>query len=518
MQVSTKTAIAYCRVSYSDQVEGTSLDSQERICREYAVRQGLEIRAVFVERGESAKTADRTELNRAIAFCRRNHINFLIVYKLDRFTRNQEDHVMVRAVLRQYGTDLRSATEPIDDTPTGRMMEGILSAFSQFDNDMRTERTTQGMLERVKQGVWVWPEPLGYYRPTRGGNIVPDPAIAPLIRLTFEEYSKGIFSHARLASFLAARGLRARRGGRPTANLVRSILLNPIYCGIIKVWDRKFNGSFEPIVSRELFDACQPTRKKESLHPDPRTHNNSLFPLRGLLVCTECNRSLTGSQSRGGSGIYHPYYHHHFRDCSKSRSIPKDKLEDLFVEYLRTLTINPGAAESLREYLMDAWSERQRNRGQLEAVTRREITTLEGERQRVFELHRKSVYTDHDFQQQKHAIEEQIKQKSLLLQDRADSELNFKQALRTCLERASNPAQTWLESEKNYEFRLLFQRQVFRGRVHFDGERLRTADLGLIYQLSEAFQTDKKCMVDLMTRGWNQLEKELKEWDYLASL
>ena len=138
-------------MSSTEQVENTSLESQERLCKEYAKREEIDILTVFVERGESAKTADRTEFKNAINFCvnKKNEVNYFIVYKLDRFARNQTDHVSVQAILKKLGVSLRSATERIDETPMGRVTEGILSVFAEFDNNVRTERSKGGMMENV---------------------------------------------------------------------------------------------------------------------------------------------------------------------------------------------------------------------------------------------------------------------------------------------------------------------------------------------------------------------------------
>src|SRR5713226_401603 len=114
---SYKTGILYCRVYSKEQIENTSLESQERDCREYATKNNILILDVYVDKGESAMTADRTEFIKAISFCtnKKNKVDYFIVYKLDRFARNQDDHVMVRAKLKHSGTELRSVTEPIDD-------------------------------------------------------------------------------------------------------------------------------------------------------------------------------------------------------------------------------------------------------------------------------------------------------------------------------------------------------------------------------------------------------------------
>src|SRR3989344_6937535 len=124
----------------------------------------------------------------------KNGMSFFIVYKLDRFARNQEDHISTRALLKRFGTELLSATEPISPNPVGKAMEGMLAVFAEFDNNVRTERSTNGMIERLKQGIWVWAAPIGYYRPRSSANIEPDKNAAPYIRLAFEEYAKGGYS------------------------------------------------------------------------------------------------------------------------------------------------------------------------------------------------------------------------------------------------------------------------------------------------------------------------------------
>lgn len=261
----SKKGIIYCRVSSTEQVDGTSLDSQQRICIEYASKLGIEVEAIFVEKGESAKTANRTEFQKAIALCcnKKNKIDYFIVYKVDRFARNQDDHAIVRANLKRYGTELRSATEPINETPTGRLMESVMAGFAEFDNSNRTERCKGGMVEKVKSGVWVWQAPLGYYRPYQGSNITPDTAVAPLIKMLFEEYAKGTYTYKSLAAHVYKNGLTTKLGKAPCMQLVEKVLKNPIYYGTIKVFGLEVKGSFEPIISEELFIKCQKGYKKK---------------------------------------------------------------------------------------------------------------------------------------------------------------------------------------------------------------------------------------------------------------
>src|SRR3989344_7108230 len=120
-----KSGVIYCRVSSQEQVSGTSLAMQERVCREYAVREHIDVVACYVEEGESAKTTQRTEFQKALLFCsdKKHPVDYFIVHKLDRFARDLGGHTATQIVLKRYGTKLRSASEQIDETPAGRMME-----------------------------------------------------------------------------------------------------------------------------------------------------------------------------------------------------------------------------------------------------------------------------------------------------------------------------------------------------------------------------------------------------------
>ena len=153
-QNQNKKAIIYCRVSTKEQVEGTSLDAQDSICRKYAERSGFEILKLFREEGESAKTADRTQLLKMMDFALKNYkeINSLIIYKVDRLARNAADYADIKRYFSKLNIRVYSATENIDNTPWGRFAETMLAGWSQFDNEVRAERSRNGMIGAIKEG------------------------------------------------------------------------------------------------------------------------------------------------------------------------------------------------------------------------------------------------------------------------------------------------------------------------------------------------------------------------------
>lgn len=119
-------AVLYCRVSSKEQTKSPSLPMQEASCREFRERHDWEVERAFIERGESAKTADRTELQRMLTFCRRHRkrVDVVVVYNLNRSARNAGDHHAVRGIFRSLGITLPSVTEHIDDSPGGKIGRG----------------------------------------------------------------------------------------------------------------------------------------------------------------------------------------------------------------------------------------------------------------------------------------------------------------------------------------------------------------------------------------------------------
>jgi site-specific DNA recombinase len=119
----TRFSRIYVRVSTKEQTENFSLPTQLRACEEYCRRQGYEVLDV-------------------------------VVFNLTRFARDKYDHFALRSHLQSLGISLRSATEPIDDTSTGKLMQRVLAAFAQFDNDVRCDRTRAGMKAALELGRW----------------------------------------------------------------------------------------------------------------------------------------------------------------------------------------------------------------------------------------------------------------------------------------------------------------------------------------------------------------------------
>jgi DNA invertase Pin-like site-specific DNA recombinase len=307
--------VIYCRVSSKEQVEGTSLQSQEAACRDFAKAKNIKVLRVFVEQGESAKFADRTQLVELIDFCRtsKGGVQVLIVWKVDRFARNVADHYSVKATLAKHGVGVVSVTEPIDANPEGRLMETILAGFAQFDNDIRAIRTVQGMRRKIKDGIPPWGPPMGYVSAQARGEkkTMPDktdPRTFALLQKAWREYATGAYTRAEIGRRMLSWGLAGAHGRAFGPETLYRLFTNPYYAGIlIDPWDgSEHEGRHVPMVSRAEFAQVQQVihRRNKSVrhqkeHPD--------FPLRGSVRCTECLHYMTSEFSQGRTRRY-AYY------------------------------------------------------------------------------------------------------------------------------------------------------------------------------------------------------------------
>ncbi|MBL4707400.1 MAG: recombinase family protein [Flavobacteriales bacterium] len=157
-------AIIYTRVSSPDQMLNASIGTQKRLCKEYAENKSYPILDYFGETSESAKTDERKEFQRMVAYAKKNkRVRYILVYEIDRFSRTGIGGAAISDQLSKLGVILISITQGVDSsTPHGQFHQSIFFVFSQYDNEMRRQRTVTGLRERLKQGYWPFVMPRGY--------------------------------------------------------------------------------------------------------------------------------------------------------------------------------------------------------------------------------------------------------------------------------------------------------------------------------------------------------------------
>lgn len=487
-------AVIYCRVSTKEQTKNLSLPAQRKACAQFCESQGWQVDRVFVERGESAKTRDRTELKRLMDHCRKNRgrLEVVVVYSLDRLARSNHDHFVIRAFLAGLGVTLRSVSQPIDESPTGKLMEGVLAAIAQFDNDLRAEKTSLGMKEALKRGRWTFPAPLGYRnvrRPDGTKTIEPDPERAPLVRRAFELFASGLYTKREVLDQMTTSGLRTKRGRKVGLQSFGYMLKHPLYAGRIRndAWGIDVVGDFEPIVDEHTFYRVQAILRDSKAAGKRHRRHNPDFPLRRFVRCGVCEKPLTGGWSRSKTGKRYAYY-----NCPKCQGVSarKEDLEERFLELLDNLKPKPEYLEALRESVLEVWRERERHLEEIKPVLQQKLATLEEQKKRLVDafVYKRSI----DEETYKSELDRLRAEITVTRIERNDSELDALD-VETVLEFAEhvvlNARRMW--SEFPLQHRRRMQKVLFPEGLAWDGEAFRTPVTCLFFRDLERSESEE---------------------------
>src|SRR5665648_676594 len=169
--------IIYLRVSTKEQAqrlgtkEGYSIPGQREACLKYIKEKGWEVIDEYVDRGESAKSSRRPQLQEMLSRIRKEKdVEAIVIHKIDRLARNMEDHITIKAVLKRAGASLVSVVENIEDSASGHLIEGIHALMAEFYSENLGMEVRKGMEQKVKQGGWPFRAPMGYKNVRVGGD------------------------------------------------------------------------------------------------------------------------------------------------------------------------------------------------------------------------------------------------------------------------------------------------------------------------------------------------------------
>jgi DNA invertase Pin-like site-specific DNA recombinase len=339
----------------------------------------------FFSEAESAKSLDRAQFKVMQDFCIRNRkrVGAVVVYSVSRFSRLTSDHLTVKVLLDKLGIALVSVTEQISPTPMGRFTETLMSAQAQLDNELRAERTKEGMAAAVDSGNWVHRPPLGYLSADVPGGLQIDPSRASLIRTAFEMYAAGLESATSILKAVTGLGLRNRNEKPLSPQSFDKLLKNPLYAGVISIpsWGIRVRGRFEPIIDEALF-----TRVSERLQarrlPQRTSDVARLFPLRVFVRCSHCGQGLTGSLSTGRHGGRYGYYCCRVQRC-RAVKFKQSDLHYKFLDVLASLQLRTDMSPLFREAVRSVWKQRTNDRERRVLEARKRVEELEEWRERV---------------------------------------------------------------------------------------------------------------------------------------
>lgn len=343
-------AVIYARYS-SDSQREESIEGQLRECREYAERNNMTIVGTYIDRALSAKTADRPEFQHMIKDSAKELFEIVLVWKLDRFSRDRYDSAHYKHILKKNGVKVISAKEHISEGPEGIILEAMLEGYAEYYSAELSEKIRRGQKENALKGRNNGGGiPLGYLLGDEQ-KLVLDPVTAPLVREIFQRYADGEIVRTIVEDF-NRRGLKTKSGKPFSPNSFNRILKNRKYIGEYRYQDVVIEGDVPAIVPEDLFNRVQ-ERMEKNRHAPAMAKAKEDYLLTTKLFCVKCERMMVGESGKSHTGAMHYYYKcsgaKRLKDCDK-KAVRKDWIERVVVR----LTMQRVMDEEKINRLIDA--------------------------------------------------------------------------------------------------------------------------------------------------------------------
>ena len=352
-EVLAVTAVIYARYSTDSQRE-ESIEGQIRECTAYAEKNGFTVVKHYIDRAISAKTDNRPQFQQMIKDSERGIFDVIIVWKLDRFARNRYDSARYKTQLKKNGVKLMSATEVISDGPEGIILESVLEGYAEYYSADLSEKVIRGMTENALKGKFSGGAiPFGYtINADRRFEI--DPLTAPFVAETFQRYNDGQ-TMREIRDWLNEKGIKNKRGGPMSFNVIQHMLSNRRYIGELKYRDILIPDAIPPIVSVEIFNEVQEKMLKNKKAPARRKAEDD-YLLTTKLFCGHCGALMFGESGTSRTGEVHRYYKcataKKHKGCKK-KTVRKQWLEDLVVSETMKLVEDDASMNAIIAKVME---------------------------------------------------------------------------------------------------------------------------------------------------------------------
>ena len=446
----TKYGYGYVRVS-TDKQEELSPDSQAKLLKDFAHKNGIIISKIFYELGVSGRKAEkRPEFQKMIAMAKSSDhpVDAILVWKFSRFARNQEESIVYKSLLKKkHNVDVISVSEPLVDGPFGSLIERIIEWMDEYYSVRLSGEVTRGMTEKAKRGGYQARPPLGYRIAERGKPPVIVEEEAEIIRIIFQKYALEGMGMFDIARYLNLCGFKTSHGKEFERRSVEYILENPTYCGMIR-WNRTVNetneirpkdewiiadGQQPAIISKELFDRAAARRNMEYKPRGSRPSSTYRHWLSGLVKCPVCGRTMIAKKIVNGKRTYCYFvcYGYSKGKCLAKNSISSLKLAPAILQSLKDVLNNqqlsfryiqpePETAPDLSDILLD------------------QLKRIDEKLDRIKEAYRNGVDTLEEYKENKALVqnEKQLLEKQLVELPAQDSESD--QAESALLDRVKN--------------------------------------------------------------------------------
>ncbi|WP_294406142.1 recombinase family protein [uncultured Clostridium sp.] len=310
----SKKAAIYARFSSNNQRE-ESIDAQIRASKEFAEREGYDIVAIYEDKAKSGTTDKRPEFLRMIKDCEKGIFDYVIVHKLDRFSRNKYDSAVYKTKLKQFGIKLISVMERLDDSPESVILESVLEGFAEYYSKNLARETMKGLKENGYKCLHNGGTPPLGYDVNEEKRYVINEREAESVRLIFQMTIDGN-TRGEIIKELNERGYKTKLGTAFRPNSIHSILTNEKYTGMY-IYNRstkkdvfgkrnshsnkdeseiiRIEGGMPQIIAKDDFQRVQDVLKMRKQKPGANKAKEN-YLLTGIIKCGCCGRPYQGNR------------------------------------------------------------------------------------------------------------------------------------------------------------------------------------------------------------------------------
>jgi site-specific DNA recombinase len=317
---SSKVGVIYARFSSTNQRD-ESIDAQVRACTEYAKHNGIEIVKVYADHAKTGTNSDREQFQQMIKDAEKGQFKYLIIHKLDRFSRSKYDSVVYKHKLKISGVILLSVLEKLDGSLESGVLESLLETIAQYSSENLAREVMKGMKESAYACTHLGGmPPLGYDVDPQTHKYIINEIEAKTIRVIFEKYSDGL-GYSQLLAYLNERGYKTKNGNAFGKNSLNSILKNEKYVGRFifnKKLEKDVSGKRNPqmkprdewiivenglpaIIDEDTFNKVQ-AKLTQNLKNGGKHKAKEIYLLSGLIECGECGSSVYCNKRYCGRG------------------------------------------------------------------------------------------------------------------------------------------------------------------------------------------------------------------------
>lgn len=344
-----KTAVIYARYS-SDRQREESIEGQIRVCEDFARRNGYKVLRTYTDSAMTGRTDQRPQFQLMIHDASSRAFSSVIVYKLNRFSRNRYDSAKYKHKLKKFGVKVVSAMENIADDPSGILLESVIEGMAEYYSAELAENVKRGMTENVLEGKWPGGVvPLGY-KLDASHHLVIDEKTAPVVQYIFHAFTHGVMKK-KIAETLNERAFLTRSGKKFTSSSFNVLLKNELYTGTYTWGGIKRENSIPALIDEETFRLAQyinESRRKNIIRaPD-------FYGLSGKVFCGLCGARMNGKSGRSRSGGIYYYYSctEHLKKHCPARPIRADLVDDMVVNTTTSLLDAPGVIDLIARQAM----------------------------------------------------------------------------------------------------------------------------------------------------------------------